>query len=184
MWLWLEFYCHHSVVKQRKIIKHEKGHDRSESIARTSKYNVHWLNITRKETKKKEHWTLCAKIILSGIWIAENYTENTENKLISQNTDHAIRQTCHVREMGGKILAERKPKGLVTQSIFMGLFRIHLSLHFKAWLSAKSFLWKSVFILIEIGSNYHNKNFALRLGLKERLRGTQKWPIALMNDFT
>ena len=38
---------------------------------------------------------------------------------------------------------------------------------------------KSVFIHIEIGSNYHNKNFAHRLALKERLRGTRKWPIAI-----
>ena len=58
-----------------------------------------------------------------------------------------------------------------------GNFRVHLSLHFKARLSAKSLLWKSLFIHIEIGTNYHNKNFALRLALKERLRGTRKWPI-------
>ena len=61
----------------------------------------------------------------------------------------------------------------------MGHFRVHLSLHFKARLSAKSLLWKSVFIHIEIGTNYHNKRFALRLALKERLRGTRKWPIVL-----
>ena len=63
------------------------------------------------------------------------------------------------------------------QSKKIGHFRVHLSLHFKARLSAKSLLWKSVFIHIEIGTNYHNKNFALRLALKERLRGTRKWPI-------
>ena len=28
-------------------------------------------------------------------------------------------------------------------------------------------------------TNYHNKNFALRLALKERLRRTRKWPIAI-----
>ena len=60
----------------------------------------------------------------------------------------------------------------------IGHFRVHLSLHFKVRLSAKSLLWKSVFIHIEIGTNYHSKNFALRLALKERLIGTQKWPIA------
>ena len=27
------------------------------------------------------------------------------------------------------------------------------------------------------GTNYHNKSLALRLALKERLRGTRKWPI-------
>ena len=42
----------------------------------------------------------------------------------------------------------------------------------------KSLLWKSVSIHIEIRTNYSNKNFALRLALKERLRGTRKWSIA------
>ena len=62
---------------------------------------------------------------------------------------------------------------------YIGHFPVHLSLHFKARLSATSLLWKSVFIHNEIGTNYHNKNFALRLALKERLRGTRKWPIEL-----
>ena len=44
-------------------------------------------------------------------------------------------------------------------------------------LSAKSLLLKSVFILIEIGTNYCNKDFALRLALKKRLKGTWKWPV-------
>ena len=58
-----------------------------------------------------------------------------------------------------------------------GHFRVHLSLHFKKRLIAKSLLWKSVFIHIEIGTDYHNKNFALRLALKERLTRIRKWPI-------
>ena len=61
-------------------------------------------------------------------------------------------------------------------NIWIGHFRVHLSLRFKARLSAKSLIWKSVFIHIEIGTNYHSKSFAL--ALKERLRGTRKWPIA------
>ena len=32
------------------------------------------------------------------------------------------------------------------------------------------------FNYIEITINYHNKNFALRFALKERLQGTRKWP--------
>ena len=35
-------------------------------------------------------------------------------------------------------------------------------------------------IHIEIATNYHNNNFALRLALKERLRGTRKWPITVL----
>ena len=60
---------------------------------------------------------------------------------------------------------------------YIGHFRVPLKLHFKSRLSAKSLLWKSVFIHIEIGTNYHNQNFTLRLALKERLWGTRKWPI-------
>ena len=51
--------------------------------------------------------------------------------------------------------------------IAIGHFRVHLGLHFEARLSAKSLLRKSVLIHIEIGTNYHNKNFALRLAFKE-----------------
>jgi len=58
-----------------------------------------------------------------------------------------------------------------------GDFRVHLSLHLKARPSAKSLLWISVFIHIEIRTNYHNKNFAPRLAPKERLMETRKWAI-------
>ena len=61
----------------------------------------------------------------------------------------------------------------------IGHFRVQLSLYFKTRLSAKSLLWKSVFIHIEIATNYRNKNFALGLALKERLMGTRKWPITI-----
>ena len=54
-----------------------------------------------------------------------------------------------------------------------------ISLYFKASLRAKTLFWLSVFIHIEIRTNYRNKNVAFRLALKERLRGTQKWPIVL-----
>ena len=64
----------------------------------------------------------------------------------------------------------------------IGHFRVPFSLHFKVRLSAKSLLWKSVFIHIEIGTNYHNKSFALRLALKERLRGTRKWLIEMCKN--
>ena len=41
----------------------------------------------------------------------------------------------------------------------------------------RSLLWVSVFVHIKIRINYHNKNFAFRHALKERLRGTRKWSI-------
>ena len=74
--------------------------------------------------------------------------------------------------------------GVLMFSGSIGHFRVHASLHFKVRLSAKSLLWKSVFIHIEIGTNYHNKNFALRLALKERLKGTRKWPINIKSCYS
>ena len=68
-----------------------------------------------------------------------------------------------------------KGRGVIV--ISTGHFRVHLSLRFKARLSATSLLWKSVFIHVEIGTSYHNNNFALRLALKKRVNGTRKWPI-------
>ena len=50
----------------------------------------------------------------------------------------------------------------------IGHLRVHFSLYFKARLSAKSLSWQSVFTHTEIGTNYHNKNFALRRASKER----------------
>ena len=46
-------------------------------------------------------------------------------------------------------------------------------LKFKTSLRAKSFLWISVLIHIEIRTNYRYKIFALRLALKERPKGTR-----------
>ena len=46
----------------------------------------------------------------------------------------------------------------------------------------KSLLPRSVFIHIEIGTNYHDKKFALRLALNETLRETRKWPVVLFHN--
>ena len=54
---------------------------------------------------------------------------------------------------------------------------VPLSLSFKASLSAKFLFWISAFVHIEIWTNYHDKNFAFRLALKERLMGTRKWSV-------
>ena len=58
-----------------------------------------------------------------------------------------------------------------SQNMFniIGPFRVHLSLHFKARLSETSLLWKSVFIHIETGTNYHNKISLLDLLWKRDL---------------
>ena len=71
---------------------------------------------------------------------------------------------------------------LWTRSMKIGYFRVHLTLHFKARQSAE--LWKPFFIHIEIGTNYHNKHFALRLALNERLIGPRKWPIVLFHQYS
>ena len=68
----------------------------------------------------------------------------------------------------------------VSQSI--GDFRVDFSFYFKASLRAKSFLRVSVFIHIEVELITVTKKFALRLALKERLRGIRKWPIGLCEN--
>ena len=65
---------------------------------------------------------------------------------------------------------------IISKDISLDHFWVHLSLSFKASLSAKSLLWLSVWIHIEIRPNYRSKNFTLKLPLKERLRRTLKWP--------
>ena len=96
-------------------------------------------------------------------WKGELYTAS--NSLYFQRKTNER----HARTMSRRTRGERP----------IGHFEVHLSLHFKARLRAKFLLWKSVFMHIEIGTNYHmhNNNFALSLALKERLRGTRKWPI-------
>ena len=46
-------------------------------------------------------------------------------------------------------------------------------------LRAQSLIRISIFIHTEIRNNYHDKNFALKLALKERLSGTRKWSILI-----
>ena len=87
---------------------------------------------------------------------------------ISQRASVLIQQIVSLMFVGIAVAEEFKLK----RNASISHFRVNLSLRFKARQSAKS-----VFIPIEIGTNYHNKNFALRLALKERLKGTRKWPI-------
>ena len=60
----------------------------------------------------------------------------------------------------------------------IGHFPAHFIVYFKANLRANSLLSILVFIHIEIRTNCHNKNFAPRLVLKERLWEARKWSIA------
>ena len=101
-----------------------------------------------------------------------------ENKLLE-----SLKEVTKCRVDGSRVkrglLATQSLVSISPSLLAIGHFRVHLSLHFKARLSAKSLLWKSVFNHIETGTNYHNKNLSLRLALKERLRRTQKWLIVL-----
>ena len=53
---------------------------------------------------------------------------------------------------------------------------------FQASLSAKPFIWKWVVHAVSFSCNnqshFHMKSFALRLALKQRHKGTRKWPIS------
>jgi len=104
----------------------------------------------------------------SDLWSTEK--QSWDSVPINQHSEEWQRWHLQTPENRNQKVHWQDPK-------LVGHFQVHLSLHFKARLSAKSSLWKSVFIHIEIRTNYQNKNFALRLALKKRQRGTRKWPI-------
>ena len=63
-----------------------------------------------------------------------------------------------------------------------GHFRVLMCLCFKTSLSAKPFIWKWVLHAVSFScklKSFHNNGFALSLALKQRHKGTRKWPIGL-----
>lgn len=63
---------------------------------------------------------------------------------------------------------EKEIASLPTRTVgLIGHFRVHRTVSFKASLCAKSLLGISAFIHIESRTKYRDKNFALRLALKE-----------------
>ena len=58
-------------------------------------------------------------------------------------------------------------------------FRITFGLFFKASLGAHPFIWKLVFIHMQMKTNFHMKRWAPGLALKKRPKVIRKWPIAL-----
>ena len=65
----------------------------------------------------------------------------------------------------------------------IGHFRVLLCLCFKTSLSAKPFIWKWVLHAVSFScqsSHFHKNGFALRIALKQRHKGTRKWPISLL----
>ena len=70
----------------------------------------------------------------------------------------------------------------------IGHFRVLLHLCFKTSLSAKPFIWKWVPHVVSFSckstSHFHKNGFALRLALKQRHKGTRKWPIHLSHFIT
>ena len=61
----------------------------------------------------------------------------------------------------------------------IGHFRVLLYLCFKTSPSAKPFIWKWVLHAVSFSCNqshFHKNGFALRLALKQRHKGTRKWP--------
>ena len=62
--------------------------------------------------------------------------------------------------------------------VVIGHFRVHLSLHFKARLSAKSLLWKSVSFIFKLELIIITKDSHLD-SLWKRDWGTRKWPIGI-----
>ena len=88
------------------------------------------------------------------------------------------------RELGNGLLVNRPSRTsyVLWLASAIGHFRILLCLCFKTSLSAKPFIWKWVLHAVSfscISSHFHKHGFALRLALKQRHKGTRKWPITL-----
>ena len=62
-------------------------------------------------------------------------------------------------------------------SIVIDHFRITFGLFFKASLGANPFIWKLVFIHMQMKTNFHMKRWAPGLALKKRPKVIRKWPI-------
>ena len=56
-------------------------------------------------------------------------------------------------------------------------FRITFGLFFKASLGAHRFIWKLVFIHMQMKTNFHMKRWAPGIALKKRPKVIRKWPI-------
>ena len=69
----------------------------------------------------------------------------------------------------------------ITYTITIGHFRVLLCFCFKTSLSARPFIWKWVpacnLIFMQIEVIFTLNSFALRLPLKQRHKGTRKWPV-------
>ena len=63
----------------------------------------------------------------------------------------------------------------------IGHFRIILGLFFKASPGAHPFIWKLVFIHMQMKTNFHMKRWAPGLALKKRPKVIRKWPITTHN---
>ena len=61
----------------------------------------------------------------------------------------------------------------------IGHFRITVSLFFKASPGAHPFIWKLVFIHMQMKTNFHMKRWAPGLALKKRPEIIRKWPFFL-----
>ena len=62
----------------------------------------------------------------------------------------------------------------------MGHFQFLMCLCFKTSLSANPFIWKRLYMQFHFHANqshFHKNGLALRLALKQRHKGTRKWPI-------
>ena len=67
----------------------------------------------------------------------------------------------------------------------IGHFRITFGLFFKASPGAHPFIWKLVFIHMQMRTNFHMKRWAPGLALKTRPKVIRKWPIVtnLLREF-
>ena len=64
----------------------------------------------------------------------------------------------------------------------IGHFRITFGLFLKASLGAHLFIWKLVFIHMQMKTHFHKKGWAPGLALKKRPKVIRKWPICLTDN--
>ena len=162
----------YSVKRPREILIFEVL---STSRARSSKFFI--LCLCMKIIPAKQ-----AKSVLCLFCTTRPTCNNSKTLNLAQTSILIWRFHCSSRRRFLiSLILSRKEDGKYTIALFIriGHFQVHFILYFKARLRARSLFWRSVFIYIEIRNNCHNKNFELRLALKESLMGTRKRPIVL-----
>ena len=105
---------------------------------------------------------------IENLWSRARVLYTTANQVISRRwkDGNGYKMCINEKHLNSWRCCRRRRRDRLSNLI--GHFRVHYQPLFQR-ISAKSLLWRWVFIYIGIRTSYHNTNFALRLALKERL---------------